>query len=87
MNTDIGHIGGNAAARLKSFVERIENLEEEKKATSEDIKDVYTELKSVGYDAKIVKKLIKRRAMDPEKRNEEDELLDLYEVSLEGMLS
>lgn len=78
-------IGGNAGARLKSFVERIERLEEENKATKEDIKEVYSEAKGVGFDVKIVRKVVRRRAQDREKVLEEDELIELYENTLAGL--
>lgn len=64
--------------RLKSFIERVERLEEEKKAISEDIKDIYLEAKSAGFDAKIIKAIVKLRKVSQEKRREEQELLDLY---------
>lgn len=87
----IGHnsdeVGGVAGKRLNSFLERIERLEEEKKATGDDIKDVYAEAKGVGFDVKIMRKVIKRRAMDKNKVLEEDELLDLYEASIENLSS
>ncbi len=79
---DVGGIGGQ---RLQAFIDRIERLEEEKKALSEDIKEVYGEAKGVGFDVKIIRKLISLRKMEPEKRNEEEELLDLYRTAI-GML-
>jgi uncharacterized protein (UPF0335 family) len=78
-------VGGVAGQRLKSFIERIENLEEEKKALAEDIKEVYAEAKGVGFDAKTIRKIVSLRKMEPEKRNEEDELLDLYKTAI-GMI-
>ena len=51
-------VGGVAGARLKAFIERIERLEEEKKAIADDIKDIYGEAKAVGYDAKILRKIV-----------------------------
>ena len=75
-------VGGVAGQRLKSFIERIENLEEEKKALAEDIKEVYAELKGVGFDAKTVRKIVSLRKQEPEKRNEEEELLDLYKSAI-----
>lgn len=80
-------IGGNAGARLKSFVERICRLEEEKKALGDDVKDVYSEAKGVGFDTKILRKVVKRSQMDPDKRREEDDLLDTYEAALARSLS
>lgn len=75
-------VGGVAGKRLKSFIERIERLEEEKAATSEDIKDVYGEAKGVGFDPKIIRKVIRERKMDAEKRREEYELMDLYKSAI-----
>ena len=63
---------------LKSFIERIERLEEEKKAIADDIKDVYAEAKGQGYDVKIMRKIISIRKQDAHKRREEEEILDLY---------
>ena len=68
--------------RLKGFIERIERLEEEKKALSDDIKDIYAEVKGSGYDAKIVKMIIKIRNQDRDKRLEEEEILNLYLAAL-----
>jgi uncharacterized protein (UPF0335 family) len=67
---------------LKAFIERIERLEEEKKATGDDIKDVYAEAKGNGYDVKIMRKIIGIRKQDDSKRREEEEILDLYLSSL-----
>lgn len=78
-------IGGNAGARLKSFVERISRLEDEKKIIGIDIKDIYTEAKSVGFDTRILRKVVKRYNMDAQKRAEEDELIDLYEHALNNL--
>lgn len=64
--------------RLLSFIERIERLEEEKAELAEDIKDIYTEAKAAGFDTKTMKKVIKLRAMDREKRQEEQYLLETY---------
>lgn len=79
---EITHIGGNAGARLKSFVERVVRLEGEKKELGEDIKEVYSEAKGVGFDTKILRKVVKRYQMDPDKRREEDDLIDTYEIAL-----
>ncbi len=78
-------VGGIAGQRLNSFLERIERLEEEKSNLSEDMKEVYGEAKSVGFDVKIIRRILKLRKMEPEKRREENELLDLY-MSAIGML-
>lgn len=69
-------------AQLKSFVERIERLEEEKAALMEDIKEVYGEAKAFGLDAKALKKVVKLRSMDADKRSEEEEILLTYMLAL-----
>ena len=66
------------AGHLKAFIERIERLTEEAKALADDIKDVYAEAKGNGFDTKIIRKIIKIREMDREKRREEEEILGLY---------
>ncbi len=66
------------------YINRIEKLEEEKKATSEDIKSVYAEVKATGYDAKIIRKLVAIRRKSKEERQEEEALLELY-MSAIGM--
>jgi uncharacterized protein (UPF0335 family) len=71
--------------RLRLLVERIERLEEEKAGISDDIRDVYFEAKAVGYDPKIIRKVIKLRKMKPDDRSEEEMLLDTYLTAL-GML-
>lgn len=72
------------SGHLKAFIERIERLEEEKRALAEDIKDVYAEAKGTGYDVKIMRKIISLRRQDHHKRKEEEEILDLY-LSALGM--
>lgn len=74
--------------RLKSFLERIERLEEEKKALAEDVRDVYSEAKSLGFETKIMRKIINIRKMNVEKRREEAELLELYmnAIGMQGNL-
>ena len=70
------------AGHLKAFIERIERLEEEKRALAEDIKDVYAEARGVGYDTKIMRKIVALRRQDVHKRREEEEILDLYLANL-----
>jgi len=82
INGEVQDVGGVGGARLKAFVERIEKLEEEKTAVSTDIKEVYGEAKGTGFDVKTLRKLIKLRKMDEEKRREEDELLELYRAAI-----
>jgi uncharacterized protein (UPF0335 family) len=74
-----------ARDQLKSIVERIERLEEEKAALSEDIKEVYAEAKANGYDTKILRTVIRLRKQDSAERQEQDALLDLYLAAL-GMM-
>ena len=71
-----------SANRLKSFIERVERLEEEKKTLAEDIRDVYSEAKSTGFEPKIMRKIVSLRKANLEKRREEQELLELYMSAL-----
>lgn len=73
---------GIAALELRSFVERIERLEEEKRAFSEDIREVYAELKGRGYSPKAVRELVKLRRQDPAERREFEAILDVYRDAL-----
>jgi uncharacterized protein (UPF0335 family) len=78
-------VGGIAGERLKSFIERIERLEEEKKALAEDIKEVFAEAKGVGFDVKTMRQIVKLRKMDQDDLDEQEALLDTYKRAL-GML-
>lgn len=71
-------IGANASAHLKAFVSRIERLEEDKKAVTDDIKEVYAEAKSMGFDTKILRQVIKIRKIDRNERQEAEAILELY---------
>jgi len=71
-------IGGAAREQLKQFVARIERLEEEKAALAADIKEVYAEAKSFGYDTKVLRKVISLRKQDRHEREEQEALLELY---------
>jgi uncharacterized protein (UPF0335 family) len=73
---------GVAAGELKQFVERIERLEEEKKAIADDVRDVYAELKGRGFDAKAVRQIVKIRKQDHSERKEMEAILDLYMQAL-----
>ena len=75
-------IGGIAGDRLKSLIERIERLEEERRALGADIKEVYAEAKGTGFDVKIIRKIVSIRKQDRDKRREEEEILDLYLAAL-----
>lgn len=70
------------AGRLLLLVERIENLEADAKQIAEDIKEIYAEAKSAGYDPKYIKQCIKLRAKDPDELAEDDELLEMYRKAL-----
>ncbi|MEQ9663105.1 MAG: DUF2312 domain-containing protein [Parasphingopyxis sp.] len=74
--------GAVQAERLKLLIERIERLEEEKKGIADDIKDVYAEAKAVGYDPKIMRKVVSLRKMDNADRREQDDLLETYKAAL-----
>ena len=71
-----------AAGQLRAFIERVERLEEEKKTISEDIKEVYAEMKGTGFDTKAVRTLIRLRKKDQAERQEEEAILDLYKAAL-----
>jgi uncharacterized protein (UPF0335 family) len=67
-----------AKDQLKAFVERIERLEDEKKATSDDIRDVYAEAKGTGFDTKALRTIVRLRKLDTDERREQQEVLDTY---------
>ena len=74
-----GHNSGNIAGeRLRSIVERIERLEEERKALGSDIRDIFSEAKSAGFDVKVLRQLIRIRKMEPADLEEQETLLDIY---------
>ncbi|TNE57377.1 MAG: DUF2312 domain-containing protein [Alphaproteobacteria bacterium] len=70
--------GGVAAGQLKSFIERIERLEEEKAAIAADIREIYAEAKGTGFDAKVMRQIVRIRKQDQNERQEQEALLDLY---------
>jgi uncharacterized protein (UPF0335 family) len=74
--------GNIAADQLRLLIERIERLEEEKKGISEDISDVYLELKATGYEPKIVRQIVKLRKMQPHDRQEMEAILQTYLAAL-----
>ncbi len=73
---------GAGADQLNQFIERIERLEEEKRALMADIRDVYSEAKGTGFEPKIMRQLVKMRAMDRELLQEQDELLETYRAAV-----
>ncbi len=74
--------GGIAAQRLRSFIERIERLEEEKAALAADIREVYAEAKGDGFDVKTMRQIVRLRKLDSSDRAEQQALLDLYKAAL-----
>lgn len=76
-------VGGIAADRLRSLIERIERLEEEKKGISSDIRDIFAEAKSAGFDVKIMRQIIKLRKMSAEDRDNQEYLIELYKKALD----
>lgn len=86
----IGHnsnVGGISGQRLKSFVTRIENVEDEIKALRDDVKEIYTEAKGVGFVPKIVKKIVVNRRRNKEQLREEKELTELYALAIDPDLA
>jgi uncharacterized protein (UPF0335 family) len=75
---------GFAKEHLRSFIERIERLEEEKKALADDIREVYSEAKGTGFDTKVMRQVIRLRKMESADRQEQEAMLDLY-LSALGM--
>lgn len=78
--------GGIAGDHLKSFIERIERLESEKKALADDIHEVYSEAKATGFDVKVMRQIVKLRKMDKDERDEFEALLETYMRAL-GMIA
>lgn len=75
-------VGGIAADRLRSIIERIERLEEERKALAGDIKDIFTEAKSAGFSVPVLRELLRQRKKEPAEVEEQETLLDLYRRAL-----
>lgn len=75
-------IGGIAAEALRQSIDRIERLEDEKRALAEDIKEVYGQAKSQGFDTKVIRKIISLRKQDRQEREEQEQLLELYLAAL-----
>ena len=79
---DDTEVGGIAGDRLRSIVERVERLEEERKGLAENIKDIFAEAKSAGFDVKVVRQIISIRKKEPAEVEEQETLLDLYRRAL-----
>lgn len=78
-------IDGDAKKALKSFVDRIEDLEVDKQNVAEDIKDVYAQAKGSGFDTKILRQVIRRRKIERQAREEQDTMIDVYEDTLDSV--
>lgn len=81
-NSGGADVGGIAADALKSYIERVERLEEEKQSLQADVREVYAEAKANGFDTKIMRQVVKLRKMDRNDRSEQEQLLDLYKRAL-----
>ncbi len=81
----IDTLNTTAQGKLKSLIERIERLEEDKAAVASDLKEVYAEAKGEGFDTKIVRKVVRLRKQDTAKRQEEEALIDLYISAIGGL--
>lgn len=75
-------VGGIAADRLRTIIERIERLEEERKGLANDIKDIYAEAKSAGFDVPVIRRVIKARKQEPSEVEEQETLFDVYRRAL-----
>ena len=81
-HNETSDVGGIAADRLRSIIERVERLESERKALSGDIKDIFTEAKSAGFDVKVLRQIIRIRKQEPAEVEEQETLLDVYRRAL-----
>jgi len=84
-SSNIDVLNSAAQSQLKSVIERIERLEEDKAAVSIDLKEVYAEAKGNGFDVKILRKVVRLRKQDKAKRLEEEALIDLYLSAIGGL--
>jgi len=83
--SSIDTLNTTAQGKLKSLIERIERLEEDKAAVANDLKEVYAEAKGEGFDVKIVRKVVRIRKQDSAKRQEEEALIELYISAIGGL--
>lgn len=90
MSTSEGHgetaSPSNTNGKLRSLIERVERLNEDKAAVAADLKEVFAEAKGEGFDTKILRKVIRLRAQDPAKRSEEEALIEVYMNAIQGQL-
>jgi uncharacterized protein (UPF0335 family) len=82
MDSETVEVGGVAVDRLRSIIERVERLNEEVRALKADTKDVFAEAKSAGFDVKVLRLVIKLRALEPAEVEEQETILDLYRRAL-----
>jgi uncharacterized protein (UPF0335 family) len=78
----MAEIGGVGVERLRSFIERLERLEEEKREVQDQIKDVFAEAKGEGFDVKTIRQVLRLRKLKDNDRSEQEELLELYKSAL-----
>lgn len=76
-------VGGIAADRLRTYIERIERLEEEKAALASDIREIYLEAKETGFDIKVIRMIVRLRKMDQTDRQEQEQILEVYKRALD----
>ena len=79
----MAEVGGVSTDRLRSFVDRIERLEEEKIALAADIREVYSEAKGAGFDVRVMRQIIRLRKLDKNDRTQMEEILSVYERALD----
>ncbi len=84
-SAEIDVLNSTAQTQLKSIIERIERLEEDKAAVAADLKEVYLEAKGNGFDTKVLRKVVRMRKQDKAKRQEEEALIDLYLSAIGGL--
>ncbi|MBK1841666.1 DUF2312 domain-containing protein [Azospirillum sp. YIM B02556] len=82
MSTTSDEVQGIAASQLRSIIERVERLEEEKKGLQDDIKEILAEAKGNGFDVKAIRAILRLRKMDQADRQEQEAMLDLYKQAL-----
>jgi uncharacterized protein (UPF0335 family) len=78
----MAQVGGVAGEQLRAFIERIERLEDEKKDVQDQIKEVFSEAKGVGFDARIMRQLVRLRRLRDADRSEQEELLEIYKTAI-----
>jgi uncharacterized protein (UPF0335 family) len=78
----MAQVGGIAGEQLRAFIERIERLQEEKKDVQEQIKEVFSEAKGVGFDTRIMRQLLRLRGLRDADRSEQEELLEIYKAAI-----